>query len=93
MKDLSKEELEQLIPVFRDQSLHIIEEMGQDMLALESGKHDGELIIRLKRAAHTIKGDSACIGLDGVTNLAHQLEDIIDAVGHGEIPADRRVID
>src|SRR5262249_57076617 len=32
------------------------------------------------RAAYTIKGVSACIGIDGVTEVAHQLEDVFDAI-------------
>ena len=42
MDDLTKAELDQLLAVFRDQSLQILEEMGQDLLALESGRADAE---------------------------------------------------
>ena len=36
MDDLTTSELDQLLAVFRDQSLQILEEMGHDLLALES---------------------------------------------------------
>jgi two-component system chemotaxis sensor kinase CheA len=93
MDDLTRAELDQLLAVFRDQSLQILEEMGQDLLALESGQADAEAMTRLRRGAHTIKGDSACVGLDGVTQVAHKIEDVFDGVLVGQIEFDRRSVD
>jgi two-component system chemotaxis sensor kinase CheA len=93
MDDLTREELEQLIGVFRDQSLQILEEMSHDLLALESKGADSEVLTRIKRAAHTIKGDSACIGLTGVTELAHKVEDLIEEVEGGRCRVERSLID
>jgi two-component system chemotaxis sensor kinase CheA len=93
MDDLTRAELDQLLAVFRDQSLQILEEMGQDLLALESNQADAEAMTRLRRGAHTIKGDSACVGLDGVTQVAHRIEDVFDAVLVGQIEFDRRSVD
>lgn len=93
MDDLTRAELDQLLAVFRDQSLQIVEEMGLDLLALESGRADAEAMTRLRRGAHTIKGDAACIDLDGVTQVAHKIEDVFDAVLSGQIKFDRRSVD
>lgn len=93
MDDLSKEELEQLLEVFREQSVRILDEMADDLLALEAGAVDAEIMTRLRRAAHTIKGDSACVGFEGVTEVAHQIEDVFDAVLNGEVKLERRVVD
>src|SRR5215813_7185441 len=93
MDDLSKEELEQLLGVFRDQSLQILEDMDQELLTLESGGVTDEAMARLRRAAHTIKGDSACIGLDGITEVAHKIEDVFDAVLNGHIGFEAKAVD
>jgi two-component system, chemotaxis family, sensor kinase CheA len=93
MDDLTRAELDQLLDVFRDQSLQILEEMGNDLLALEAGRADSETMTRLRRGAHTIKGDSACIDLDGVTRIAHKIEDVFDAVLCGRVEVDRRCVD
>ncbi len=93
MDDLTRAELEQLLEVFRDQSLQILEEMVADLLALESGRADSEAMTRLRRGAHTIKGDSACVDLDGVTQVAHKIEDVFDAVLRGQLTFDRRSVD
>src|SRR5215813_12913356 len=66
MDDLSKEELEQLMGVFRDQSLQILEEMDQELLTLESA---------------------------GVTDVAHQLEDVFDAILNGQMQFGSGVVD
>src|SRR5262245_48076304 len=93
MDDLTRAELDQLLAVFRDQTLQIVEEMSLDLLALESGRADEEAMARLRRGAHTIKGDSACVDLNGVTTVAHKIEDVFDAVLSGKIKFDRRSVD
>lgn len=93
MDDLTKAELDQLLEVFRDQSLQILEDMGHDLLTLESRRDDAEAMTRLRRGAHTLKGDSACIDLEGVTQIAHKIEDVFDAVLTGQIVFDRRSVD
>jgi two-component system chemotaxis sensor kinase CheA len=93
MDDLSKEELEQLFGVFRDQSLQILEEMDHELLALESSGLSDEGMARLRRSAHTIKGDSACIGLERVTEIAHRLEDVFDAILNEQMSVGSHVVD
>ncbi len=93
MDDFSKEEMAQLLSMFRHQSLEILDEMNQDLLALESAGLDDEVIRRLRRSAHTIKGDSACVNLIGVTAVAHKIEDLIDEVVTGERPFQAEIVD
>src|SRR6185369_10190412 len=93
MDDLTRAELDQLLAVFRDQTLQIVEEMSLDLLALESGRADDDAMARLRRGAHTIKGDAACVDLNGVTSIAHKIEDVFDAVISGKIKFDRRSVD
>ena len=48
---------------------------------------------RLKRCAHTIKGDSACLGMEGVASLAHKIEDVLEASVTSEPGVDEAVVD
>lgn len=93
MEDLSREELDQLIGVFREQTLQILDEMGHDLLTLEAGGVDSDCTARLKRCAHTIKGDSACLGMEGVARLAHKIEDVLEASFSDEAGIDEAVVD
>ncbi|MCY7367677.1 MAG: hybrid sensor histidine kinase/response regulator [Chamaesiphon sp.] len=45
----------------------------------------------LLRAAHSIKGSAASLGLTAITDLAHQLEDIFRVLNHPELPFDREL--
>src|SRR5262245_39702196 len=92
MDDLSKEELEQLLGVFREQALTVLEDMSQDILTLEHNNADAEAMSRLRRSAHTIKGDSACIGLDGITELSHRMEDLIEGVRENKLIIDASLV-
>jgi two-component system chemotaxis sensor kinase CheA len=92
MDDLSKEELEQLLGVFREQALTVLEDMSQDILTLEHNHGDAEAMARLRRSAHTIKGDSACIGLDGITEVSHRMEDLIEGVRENKLVIDAPLV-
>ncbi len=93
MGELKSIELDQLLEIFREQSLQIVDEMSHDLLALESRTADDEAMTRLRRGAHTIKGDSACVGLEGVTAITHKIEDAFAAALEGQIAFDRRSVD
>jgi two-component system, chemotaxis family, sensor histidine kinase and response regulator PixL len=45
----------------------------------------------LLRAAHSIKGGAASLGLDEIADLAHQIEDIFRVLNHPELPFDRNL--
>ncbi|MBI3651550.1 MAG: chemotaxis protein CheA [Acidobacteria bacterium] len=92
-EDFSLDELNTLLNMFRDQSLQILDEMTQDLFVLESKGADSDCLGRLRRGAHTIKGDSACVGLDGITAVAHRLEDFMEALVSGGMKFDARSVD
>ncbi|MGA9772399.1 MAG: chemotaxis protein CheA [Blastocatellia bacterium] len=93
MNSFTNDEFDQLMAVFREQSLQILDEMGQELLRLEESVRDEESFARLRRGAHTIKGDSACVGLNGITEIAHKIEDIFDLVVRGERTFDEGIVD
>lgn len=54
--------------------LQLLNEAG---LELESRPGDEEIIRRVRRAVHTLKGDSAACGFNNLSELAHELEDVL----------------
>lgn len=60
--------------------------ISEGLLNLERDPGDTGLINGLFRSAHTIKGSSRMMKLSGVTELAHKMEDVLDAVRSGTIP-------
>jgi chemotaxis protein histidine kinase CheA/CheY-like chemotaxis protein len=67
--------------------------ISEGLLNLEKSPGDVELINDLFRSAHTIKGSSRMMKLSGVTELAHKMEDVLDAVRGGNIPLATSVSD
>jgi chemotaxis protein histidine kinase CheA len=67
--------------------------ISDGLLNLEKSPDDAETINGLFRSAHTIKGSSRMMKLSGVTELAHKMEDVLDAVRGGKIPLAASVSD
>jgi two-component system, chemotaxis family, sensor kinase CheA len=61
------------------------------LLNLEKDSYTTEHITVMFRAAHTIKGASAAMGYDPVTELTHRLEDILDRLRSGRLSWNRKV--
>lgn len=93
MDDFSRQEMELLLSVYREQTLQLLEEMSQAVLDIERGEADTEVMASLRRAAHTIKGDSACIGLEGITEIMHALEGELSAGGEGNVKGRKEMVD
>lgn len=67
--------------------------ISEGLLNLEHTPGDSETLNGLFRSAHTIKGSSRMMKLSGVTELAHKMEDVLDAVRGGKIPLAAAVSD
>jgi chemotaxis protein histidine kinase CheA len=63
---------------FLQQQNSVMEEYEEHVLCLEKGS-DPESMAALRRLVHTLKGDSALVGLLDVSELCHAIEDALDA--------------
>jgi two-component system, chemotaxis family, sensor histidine kinase and response regulator PixL len=82
-------------PDIRDQAYQFFIQESVDFLqTLETGlmhlceDHTIPRVHEIMRAAHSIKGGAASVGLEGIQLLAHQLEDCIRALYHDEVVVD-----
>jgi two-component system, chemotaxis family, sensor kinase CheA len=68
----------------------ILERMRADLADLADaragGRLDPELANRLFRSAHSLKGIAGMFGFEGVGDLAHHMEDILDGLRMGRLP-------
>jgi two-component system chemotaxis sensor kinase CheA len=67
----------ELRDLFFESAQEILQAMNEAGLALESHPADKESLRRVRRAVHTLKGDSAACGYRGLSELAHELEDVL----------------
>lgn len=63
------------------------------LLDLEDNPEDEELVNKVFRAFHTIKGTSAFMGLEPITEFTHLLETMLSMVREGEIAFDTACAD
>lgn len=82
-----------LVRDFLVESEELLQGMDQDMVALESAPGDGDLLNRIFRAMHTIKGTAGFLAFDPVVRLSHRAEDVLNAARRGEAQLDRRCMD
>jgi two-component system, chemotaxis family, sensor kinase CheA len=72
-----EERANELRDLFFESAQEILQAMNEAGLALESHPDDKECLRRVRRAVHTLKGDSAACGYRGLSELAHELEDVL----------------
>jgi len=70
---------------YREEAAELLVELESSLLALEQRPDDGELIGRVFRAMHTIKGSGAMFGFDDIASFTHEVETLFDAVREGHI--------
>jgi two-component system chemotaxis sensor kinase CheA len=65
--------------LFFESANELLQALNEAGLELEARPTDEEVIRRVRRAVHTLKGDSAACGFNKLSELAHQLEDVLTA--------------
>jgi two-component system, chemotaxis family, sensor kinase CheA len=67
----------ELRALFFESSGELLQSLNEAGLELEAHPADEEVIRRVRRAVHTLKGDSAACGYYELSELAHELEDVL----------------
>jgi two-component system chemotaxis sensor kinase CheA len=68
---------------FFDEAMEHVADIEAALLELEGNTGDPELLNRIFRAAHSIKGGSGTFGLVDVTRFTHALESLLDPLRQG----------
>jgi two-component system chemotaxis sensor kinase CheA len=69
----------ELRAIFFESANELLQSLNEAGLELEVRPADEEVIRRVRRAVHTLKGDSAACGFHKLSELAHELEDILNS--------------
>ena len=78
---------------FLAESLSGLDAMEADLLELERGNKDPELLQGIFRAIHSIKGGSGSLGFEAIADFSHHLESLLDGLRTGEVEPSREIID
>ena len=78
---------------YREEAYELLTELETSLLALEEVPDDAELIGRVFRALHTIKGSGAMFGFDDIAAFTHEVETVFDLVRNAKIPVTKTLLD
>lgn len=67
----------ELRALFFESAYELLQALNEEGLALEANPADEEILRRVRRSVHTLKGDSAACGFYALSELAHELEDVL----------------
>lgn len=88
---------DQILSEFLAETEDLLEVLFGDLQALRVRRSEGrarrELVGRIFRHVHTIKGSSATVELNSMTRTAHEFESLLDGVRLGRVPVDDAVMD
>lgn len=88
---------DQILSEFLAETEDLLEVLFGDLQALRVRRSEGrarrELVGRIFRHVHTIKGSSATVELNSMTRIAHEFESLLDGVRLGRVPVEDSVLD
>jgi len=67
----------ELRALFFESANELLQSLNESGLELEARPADEEVIRSVRRVVHTLKGDSAACGFNKLSEIAHELEDIL----------------
>ncbi|HSB76720.1 MAG TPA: Hpt domain-containing protein, partial [Terriglobales bacterium] len=77
MNYFSDDRTAELRQLFFESAQEILQALNEEALRLEKNPGEAETIRGIRRAVHTLKGDSAAVGFRDLSQIAHELEDAL----------------
>jgi len=81
------------VDTFLQECEDLLLEIEECALTLSNEEDSGEIVGRLFRAFHTIKGSGAMVGLDHLAGFTHHVETLLDEVREGRVAISPRVVE
>jgi two-component system chemotaxis sensor kinase CheA len=82
---------EAIVDTFLQECEDLLPEIEECALALSDEGEPDEIVGRLFRAFHTIKGSGAMVGFDHVASFTHHVETLLDGVREGKVAISPRI--
>jgi two-component system chemotaxis sensor kinase CheA len=86
-------DISQYKELFISEAQEHLEALNQSMVDLEKDPGNPDVLTEIFRSAHTLKGMSATMGFDQLTELSHEMENVLDGLRSGDIGVDTDIVD
>ncbi len=81
------------IATYREEAGKLLAELETSLLDLEETPGHTDLIDRVFRAMHTIKGSGSMFGFDEIATFTHEVETVFDLVRNGKLLVTKELLD
>lgn len=90
---MNNNDMQDLVQDFILETEEIIEALDHDLVELETRKNDLDLLNKIFRGAHTMKGASSFLGFDKMSGVTHHAEEILNKLRKNEISVTPGIMD
>ncbi len=84
---------QEILQDFLTESGELLEQLDKDLVLLEQSPRDPELLNRVFRALHTIKGSASFLQLTNLVSVAHAAESALNAARNGQVVVGKEAMD
>ncbi|NJD36819.1 MAG: chemotaxis protein CheA [Geobacter sp.] len=84
---------QELLEGFLTETTELLEKLDDDLVALEKSSDDADLLNRIFRSIHTVKGASSFLGFDLLVRVTHKTEDVLNRLRKGELLLTPEIMD
>ena len=81
------------LKLFLQEADEQLQTLDEDIIRLEKESNNPDLMQEIFRAVHTLKGSSAMVGHQRLSDIAHAMENVLDQVRKGLMAASPAIID
>ena len=83
-------DMSQYLNIFLDETEEQLQILDEALILLEQERENEELLNKIFRAAHTLKGSSASMGFEKMAQLTHVMESVLTSCAKGSFPLRKR---
>jgi two-component system, chemotaxis family, sensor kinase CheA len=84
---------QELLEGFLAETTELLEKLDDDLVTLEKSPDDAELMNRIFRSIHTVKGASSFLGFELLVKVTHKTEDVLNRLRKAELTLTSEIMD
>jgi chemotaxis protein histidine kinase CheA len=88
---MQSEQQQRIMGYFIEEAKDHLNTIEQGLLSLQSTMEDREMLNEIFRAAHSVKGGAAMLGINSIQQTAHRLEDCFKVLQESPVKVDHHL--
>jgi two-component system chemotaxis sensor kinase CheA len=84
---------QELLEGFLAEATELLEKVDDDLLNLEKAPDDMEVLNRIFRSVHTVKGAASFLEFELLVKVTHKAEDVLNRLRKGELAVNNEIME